>query len=99
MDVDGVPAGQPADYAHLEKDERDGETASYPLPMLLNFAFENEISAIPVVVIHKAASAAAATLKERGSPVRSDPIGALVHLQLGRAYSLAGDDDKARVAY
>jgi len=31
--------------------------------------------------------------------VLSDPIGALAHLQLGRAYVLAGDKDKARTAY
>jgi hypothetical protein len=28
-----------------------------------------------------------------------DPIGALAHLGLGRAYVLAGDKDKARAAY
>jgi DNA-binding winged helix-turn-helix (wHTH) protein/tetratricopeptide (TPR) repeat protein len=31
--------------------------------------------------------------------VLSDPIGALAHLQLGRAYALAGDKDKSRTAY
>jgi eukaryotic-like serine/threonine-protein kinase len=31
--------------------------------------------------------------------VLSDPIGALVHLQLGRAYTLTGDKDKARTVY
>ena len=29
----------------------------------------------------------------------TDPIGGLTHLQLGRAYVLAGDHDKARAAY
>ena len=29
----------------------------------------------------------------------SEPVGALAHLQLGRAYVLAGDKDKARGAY
>jgi hypothetical protein len=28
-----------------------------------------------------------------------DPVGALAHLQLGRAYALSGDDTKARSAY
>ncbi len=28
-----------------------------------------------------------------------DPIGALAHLQLGRAYALVGDNDRARAAY
>jgi tetratricopeptide (TPR) repeat protein len=31
--------------------------------------------------------------------VWGDPIGALAHLQLGRAYVLAGDRDKARASY
>jgi hypothetical protein len=31
--------------------------------------------------------------------VVSDPIAALSHLQLGRAYALAGDKAKARSAY
>jgi DNA-binding winged helix-turn-helix (wHTH) protein/tetratricopeptide (TPR) repeat protein len=31
--------------------------------------------------------------------VVSDPIGALAHLQLGRAYKLSGDTAKARIAY
>jgi hypothetical protein len=31
--------------------------------------------------------------------VGADPIGALAHLQLGRAYALAGDSAKAKTAY
>jgi DNA-binding SARP family transcriptional activator len=31
--------------------------------------------------------------------VVSDPIGALAHLQLGRAYALSGDKTKAKSAY
>jgi tetratricopeptide (TPR) repeat protein len=31
--------------------------------------------------------------------VSADPIGALAHLQLGRAYALAGNRDKARASY
>jgi tetratricopeptide (TPR) repeat protein len=37
-------------------------------------------------------------LDHRGIVV-SDPIGALAHLQLGRAYALSGDDAKANIAY
>jgi len=37
-------------------------------------------------------------LEHRGIVI-SDPIGALAHLQLGRAYVLTGDKDKARTAY
>jgi hypothetical protein len=31
--------------------------------------------------------------------VLADPIGALVHLQLGRAYKISGDMTKAKSAY
>jgi hypothetical protein len=37
-------------------------------------------------------------LDHRGIVV-SDPIGALAHLQLGRAYVLSGDPSKAKTAY
>jgi tetratricopeptide (TPR) repeat protein len=37
-------------------------------------------------------------LDHRGTVV-SDPIGALAHLQLGRAYTLSGDKTKAKAAY
>jgi Tfp pilus assembly protein PilF len=37
-------------------------------------------------------------LNHRGIVV-SDPIGALAHLQLGRAYMLSGDSSKAKTAY
>jgi eukaryotic-like serine/threonine-protein kinase len=37
-------------------------------------------------------------LDHRGTVI-SDPIGALAHMQLGRAYALTGDKDKARTAY
>ena len=37
-------------------------------------------------------------LDHRGIVV-SDPIGALAHLQLGRAFALSGDKDKAKAAY
>jgi eukaryotic-like serine/threonine-protein kinase len=37
-------------------------------------------------------------INHRGIVV-SDPIGALAHLQLGRAYVLSGDPSKAKTAY
>jgi tetratricopeptide (TPR) repeat protein len=37
-------------------------------------------------------------LDHRGIVI-SDPIGALAHLQLGRAYALSGDETKAKSAY
>jgi DNA-binding winged helix-turn-helix (wHTH) protein len=50
---------------------------------------------------HQAAEAAAEfqkILDHRGIVV-SDPIGALAHLQLGRAFALSGDKTKAKTAY
>ena len=50
---------------------------------------------------HQGAEAAAEfqnILNHRGIVV-SDPIGALAHLQLGRAYALSGDKSKAKSAY
>jgi tetratricopeptide (TPR) repeat protein len=46
----------------------------------------------------KAASEFEKILDHRGIVV-SDPIGALAHLQLGRAFLLAGDQAKAKAAY
>jgi eukaryotic-like serine/threonine-protein kinase len=37
-------------------------------------------------------------LDHRGLVI-NEPIGALAHLQLGRAYAMSGDTDKARAAY
>ena len=50
---------------------------------------------------HQGAAAAAEfqkILSHRGVVI-GDPIGALAHLQLGRAYALVGDNDRARAAY
>ena len=50
---------------------------------------------------HQAAQAAAKfqkILDHRGIVV-SDPVGALAHLQLGRAFALSGDKTKAKTAY
>ena len=53
------------------------------------------------LAVHQGANAAAEFQKivdHRGIVV-SDPIGALAHLQLGRAYTLSGDKTKAKSAY
>ena len=49
---------------------------------------------------HKGPEAAAEfqILDHRGIVI-SDPIGALAHAQLGRAFALAGDQNKAKAAY
>ena len=50
---------------------------------------------------HQGATAAAELQKIIDHPgvVVNEPIGALAHLELGRAYTLAGDSTKARAAY
>jgi hypothetical protein len=47
---------------------------------------------------HEAATEFQRILDHRGI-VGSDPIGALAHLQLGRAFALSGDTIKAKGAY
>jgi hypothetical protein len=47
---------------------------------------------------HEAATEFQRILDHRGI-VGSDPIGALAHLQLGRAFALSGDTNKAKGAY
>ena len=50
---------------------------------------------------HQAAPAGAdfRTILDHPGLVRNEPIGALAHLGLGRAYAMAGDRSKARTAY
>jgi len=50
---------------------------------------------------HRGAEAASEFQKivDRRGIVVSDPIGALAHLQLGRAFALLGEKAKARTAY
>jgi len=53
------------------------------------------------LLAHNGAAAAAEfqkLLRYRGL-VSNSPTGALVHLQLGRAYALQGDTEKARTTY
>jgi eukaryotic-like serine/threonine-protein kinase len=54
-----------------------------------------------LVAAHRYEEAAAEFQKVLGHRgiVGSDPIGALAHLQLGRAFALSGDKTKAKTAY
>jgi uncharacterized protein YfaS (alpha-2-macroglobulin family) len=59
------------------------------------------VRGLAYVAAHHGAEAAAEfqkILDHRGLVI-CDPVGALAHLQLGRAYALSGDDTKARSAY
>jgi len=53
------------------------------------------------LLAHRGAEAASEFQKivDRRGSVVSDPIGALAHLQLGRAFALLGEKAKARTAY
>jgi len=59
------------------------------------------VRGLAYLAAHRGAEAAAEfqkILDHRGLVI-CDPVGALAHLQLGRAYALSGDDTKARSAY
>jgi eukaryotic-like serine/threonine-protein kinase len=53
------------------------------------------------LALNKGADAAAEFQKiiDHRALVSADPVGALAHLQLGRAYAMTGDNGKARAAY
>jgi tetratricopeptide (TPR) repeat protein len=80
--------------------------ASYELGTEGNGAFTIELHPVYVrgeayLAAHQGSEAAAEfqkILDHRGI-VQNEPIGALAHLQLGRAYALSGDTTKARAAY
>ena len=59
------------------------------------------VRGLAYLAAHKGAEAASEFQKILDQPgiVISDPIGALAHLQLGRAYALSGDKTKAKSAY
>src|SRR6476469_5451295 len=59
------------------------------------------VRGLAYLAAHRGAEAAAEfqkILDHRGI-VGADPVGALAHLQLGRAFALSGDKTKAKVAY
>ena len=59
------------------------------------------VCGLAYLAAHQGAEAAAEFQKilDGRSIVVSDPIGALAHLQLGRAFVLSGDKAKAKTAY
>ena len=104
----------PTLLAQLALSQREAAKAIEALRLNIPYEFgsdpsaPNNISPYPVYVRGEAYLAAhrgseAATefqkiLDHRGI-VLNEPIGALAHLQIGRAYAMAGDTAKARVAY
>jgi tetratricopeptide (TPR) repeat protein len=59
------------------------------------------VRGLAYLALHQGTQAAAEFQKIIDHPglVLADPIGALAHLQLGRAYAMAGDTAKAKAAY
>jgi hypothetical protein len=59
------------------------------------------VRGLALLAAHEAAEAAGEfrSILSHRSIVVSDPIGALAHLQLGRAFVLSGDTAKAKTAY
>jgi eukaryotic-like serine/threonine-protein kinase len=59
------------------------------------------VRGLAYLAAHQGAEAAAEFQKilDGRNIVVSDPIGALAHLQLGRAFALSGDKTKAKAAY
>jgi eukaryotic-like serine/threonine-protein kinase len=59
------------------------------------------VRGLAFLAAHQGGEAAAEFQKiiDGRSIVVSDPVGALAHLQLGRAFTLSGDRTKAKIAY
>ena len=73
MGVEIFPSAHAADYSYFKKNQCDRKAASHPLPVLLNLPFKNEDQRNPGSNYPRSFSiaAAAAILKDRGSPMRS----------------------------
>jgi hypothetical protein len=70
-------------------------------PMFIGPLYTIYVRGLAYLAAHQANEAAAEFQKiiDRRSIVVSDPIGALAHLQLGRALELTGDVTRAKTAY
>ena len=70
-------------------------------PMFIGIFYPNYVRGLAYLAAHQGSEAATEFRKilDGRSVVVSDPIGALAHLQLGRAFVLSGDKTKAKTAY
>ncbi|HEV2422523.1 MAG TPA: protein kinase [Candidatus Acidoferrales bacterium] len=72
-----------------------------PNTLLGNALYPVYVRGLAFLAAHKGTKAAVELQKILDHPgvVLNEPIGALAHLQIARAYALAGEKDKARTAY
>jgi len=70
-------------------------------PLFFGMFYNVYVRGLAYLAAHRGAEAAAEfqTILDHRTIVVSDPIGALAHLQLGRAFALSGDETKAKTAY
>ena len=70
-------------------------------PMFIGPLYPVYVRGLAYLAAHRASEAAEEfqRILDHRPIVVSDPIGALAHLQLGRAYVLSGDTTKAKSAY
>jgi hypothetical protein len=75
-----------------------GTPGSFAFPLAL---FPVYVRGEAYLASHRGSEAAAEFQKALDHPgaVLNEPIGALAHLQLGRAFALSGDTNKAKAAY
>ena len=79
----------------------DGGFPPSGAPMFIGIFYPIYVRGLAYLAAHRGAEAATEFRKilDGRSVVVSDPIGALAHLQLGRAFVLSGDKTRAKTAY
>jgi serine/threonine protein kinase/tetratricopeptide (TPR) repeat protein len=94
---------QPQEAIELLKTTSAYETGSPPSAFYGYFGilYPVYVRGLALLKLQRGAEAAVEFQKiaDRRGIIFSDPIGALIHLQFGRAYALSGDNSKARSAY
>jgi eukaryotic-like serine/threonine-protein kinase len=90
--------GDPAKAIELLQNAVPYELGGFPAEFSLGPAYVRGEAYLAARKGNEAAAEFQKILDHRGI-VLNAPLGALAHLQIGRAYALAGDKDKARVAY
>ena len=96
-------AGKPSKAIDLLQVSRPYDLGTPPslAPAFIGPFFTVYVRGLAYLAAHQGREAAAEFQKilDGRNVVVSDPIGALAHLQLGRAFALLGDKSKARIAY
>ncbi len=96
-------AGQPSQAIELLQPARPYDRGTPPsvYPMFIGPFYTIYVRGLAYLAAHQGSKAAAEFQKviDGRNIVVSDPIGALAHLQLGRAFALSGDTANAKAAY